>query len=112
MAIPSGWFHLSSSPRGLVVEGRGWGHGVGLVQWGAYGKAVRGWSASKILAFYYGGLRPQRYAEPGSIDVVVATGLRSMTVDPSGAGATVDGSRFDGTLRIVGGDEVTVTSSA
>jgi hypothetical protein len=33
-----------------------------------------------------------------------------MTVDPSRAGATVDGRRSDGTLRIVGGDEVTVTS--
>ena len=33
------------------------GHGVGMVQWGAYGKARRGLSASQILAFYYGGLR-------------------------------------------------------
>ena len=112
VAIPSGWFHLSAGSRGLAVDGRGWGHGVGMVQWGAYAKAARGWSTSKILAFYYGGLRPQRYAEPGTLDVVVASGLRSMTVDPSAAGATVDGSRFDGTLRIVGGDEVTVTSPA
>ena len=112
VAIPSGWFHLSSGSHGLVADGRGWGHGVGMVQWGAYGKAARGWSASKILAFYYGGLRPQRYAEPGTLDVVVATGLRSMTVDPSKAGATVNRSTFDGTLRLVGGAEVTVTSSA
>ncbi len=40
--VPSGWFTLSASPRGLVIDGRGWGHGVGMVQWGAYGKAVRG----------------------------------------------------------------------
>jgi SpoIID/LytB domain protein len=110
--IPSGWFTVSSGLRGLVVGGRGWGHGVGMVQWGAYGKASRGWSASKILAFYYGGLIPQRYPEPGTMQVVVATGLRSMTVDPSRAGGSI-GDRTLGQrkLRIVGGDQVTVSSS-
>ena len=27
----------------LVVTGHGWGHGVGLSQWGAYGYALHGW---------------------------------------------------------------------
>lgn len=40
----------------LVVEGRGWGHGDGLSQVGAYGYAVRfGWDWQRILAHYYGG---------------------------------------------------------
>jgi len=34
-------------------EGHGFGHGVGLCQWGAEGKARRGWSSSRILKFYY-----------------------------------------------------------
>lgn len=34
-------------------SGRGFGHGVGLCQWGAQGKATRGWSATRILNFYY-----------------------------------------------------------
>ncbi len=113
VTIPSGWFGMSSATRGLVVDGRGWGHGVGMVQWGAYGKAALGWSASKILAFYYGGLTPKRYPEPGTMKVVIATGLQSMTVDPSGLGATIGGRELPkGKLRIVGGAEVTVTSSA
>jgi stage II sporulation protein D len=108
--IPSGWFGLSGGRRALIVEGRGWGHGVGMVQWGAYGKAVRGWSTRRILAFYYGGLSPRPYPEPGTMQVVIATGLRSMWVRPSRAGATIEG-RTLGTrkLRISGGERVTVT---
>jgi len=34
-------------------RGRGYGHGVGLSQWGAEDKARRGWTARRILAFYY-----------------------------------------------------------
>jgi stage II sporulation protein D len=44
--------------RGDAIEftdGRGFGHGVGLCQWGAQGKALKGWSAEQILAFYYPG---------------------------------------------------------
>jgi stage II sporulation protein D len=36
-------------------DGQGFGHGVGLSQWGAEEKASRGASAEDILAFYYPG---------------------------------------------------------
>jgi stage II sporulation protein D len=36
-------------------SGRGYGHGVGLCQWGAKGMAEQGYSARKILEFYYPG---------------------------------------------------------
>jgi stage II sporulation protein D len=39
----------------FVVTGRGWGHGVGMSQWGAYGFASRGWTYDRILAHYYRG---------------------------------------------------------
>ena len=38
-------------------DGRGFGHGVGICQWGAQGKAARGWTAEQILAFYYPGAK-------------------------------------------------------
>lgn len=41
-------------------DGRGFGHGVGLCQWGAEGKAERGWKAQQILAFYYPGAVPTK----------------------------------------------------
>lgn len=47
--------------RGVVFEnGRGFGHGVGLCQWGAQGKAERGLSAKEILDFYYPGAKTFR----------------------------------------------------
>jgi stage II sporulation protein D len=36
-------------------NGKGFGHGVGLCQWGAQGKAQRGWTSRQILSFYYPG---------------------------------------------------------
>jgi stage II sporulation protein D len=40
----------------VVIDGRGWGHGVGLSQYGAYGFALReGRDHSFILAHYYTG---------------------------------------------------------
>ncbi len=39
----------------FVVQGHGWGHGVGLCQWGAAELARRGWTAAQILAYYYPG---------------------------------------------------------
>ena len=39
----------------VVFTGRGWGHGVGMCQVGAYGMAVRGSTYREILAHYYSG---------------------------------------------------------
>ena len=44
----------------VTLYGRGWGHGVGLSQWGAKAMADRGWSAEKILEFYYPGTAIQK----------------------------------------------------
>ena len=45
----------SSAKSVLVLDGHGWGHGLGMSQWGAYGYAKHGWSYSRILAHYYTG---------------------------------------------------------
>jgi len=87
--VPSKWFSTSNSGSSVVLTGRGWGHGVGMVQWGAYGKALRGVSYQDILADYYGGLRPVEYSEPSEIRIGIAVGLSSVTVQPSGD-VTVD----------------------
>jgi stage II sporulation protein D len=41
--------------NGWVFSGRGYGHGVGMCQWGADGMAKRGKSFGEILARYYPG---------------------------------------------------------
>jgi stage II sporulation protein D len=43
-------------PAGWLFTGRGWGHGVGLCQVGAYGMALRGHSYRDILLHYYTGV--------------------------------------------------------
>src|SRR4051812_17659042 len=45
----------ASGATKLVVTGHGWGHGVGMSQWGAYGYAKHGWRYDRILAHYYPG---------------------------------------------------------
>jgi stage II sporulation protein D len=38
---------------GYLFSGRGWGHGVGLCQWGAKGMAEKGMDYHSILKYYY-----------------------------------------------------------
>ncbi|HEX3805781.1 MAG TPA: SpoIID/LytB domain-containing protein [Gaiellaceae bacterium] len=46
---------VSTAPTVLAFSGHGWGHGLGMSQWGAYGYAQHGWTYDKILAHYYTG---------------------------------------------------------
>ena len=50
-----------SAPAGsgalLVFSGHGWGHGVGMSQYGAYGYALHSWTYQQILAHYYPGTK-------------------------------------------------------
>jgi stage II sporulation protein D len=46
--------------REFVFTGRGWGHGVGMCQVGAYGLAKQGWSAEQIIKAYYTGVELTR----------------------------------------------------
>ena len=41
---------------GFVFIGRGWGHGVGMCQYGAYGLAKQGLNVEQILKTYYTGI--------------------------------------------------------
>ncbi len=45
----------SPSPGGeaYVFSGRGYGHGLGMSQWGAYARAAAGQTMEQIIAFYY-----------------------------------------------------------
>ena len=48
---------LGSGPdRRWTFYGRGWGHGVGMDQTGAYGYALEGWTFEQILKHYYQGI--------------------------------------------------------
>lgn len=51
--IRSPLFSIESMGDMFLIDGHGWGHGVGLCQWGAAELARRGFSAEEILAWYY-----------------------------------------------------------
>ncbi|MFO8232055.1 MAG: SpoIID/LytB domain-containing protein [Longimonas sp.] len=53
--LKSTWFEARRSGSRYVFAGRGYGHGVGLSQWGAHGMANEGRSYRDILGFYYQG---------------------------------------------------------
>jgi stage II sporulation protein D len=44
----------------FVLKGRGYGHGVGMSQWGAYGFAKKGRSYRQILGHYFSGTKISR----------------------------------------------------
>jgi stage II sporulation protein D len=59
-ALPSLWFTVSVEGEAAVFRGRGSGHGVGLCQWGARGRAARGETYQQILGHYYPGAEIRR----------------------------------------------------
>ncbi|WP_186481582.1 SpoIID/LytB domain-containing protein [Synechococcus sp. NOUM97013] len=53
----------------LEAQGRGFGHGVGMSQWGAHGLALKGADFREILRHYYRGaqIRPYRPSDDPSV---------------------------------------------
>ncbi len=61
--VRSTYFDVRPSPRGIKILGRGFGHGVGMCQWGASGMAEAGRSYTEILKHYYRGAELHRAYE-------------------------------------------------
>jgi stage II sporulation protein D len=77
----------SAAPAALVVTGHGWGHGLGLAQWGTYGYAKHGWTYDAILAHYYSGTTLGA-APVSTVRVLLASGRRVTLSAPAGATVT------------------------
>jgi stage II sporulation protein D len=61
--LPSTLFEVRDIGNRLEFQGRGFGHGVGMCQWGARGMAEAHHSAPEILAHYYPGAELHRLYE-------------------------------------------------
>ena len=89
----------------FIVTGHGWGHGVGMSQYGAYGFAQKGWSYSKIVLHYYEGT--QLGAAPVSrVRVLLAAGAKSLKLGSAGEFKVRDGT---GVLHTVAAGTQTLT---
>jgi stage II sporulation protein D len=75
----------------FVLAGGGWGHGVGMSQWGAYGQAKAGRDYRQILSTYYRGTAMGAAPETllRRVRVLVGDGLASASV--GGVAAVFDG---------------------
>lgn len=66
----------------VTFHGRGYGHGVGMSQHGARGRALDGQTASEILAHYYQGTTEGAIATSTRVRVRVLTGFRASSTRP------------------------------
>lgn len=81
--VPSTRFVAHTEGDVVVLQGGGYGHLVGMSQYGALGKALRGMGTDDILAAYYGGLRSVAIDPaqlPSTIRVAVALDHGAVTV--------------------------------
>lgn len=73
----------------FLIDGRGWGHGVGMSQYGARGYAEAGWGYERILKHYYRGTQLQLVpARP--VRVLLAEGKTAVKIGSSKPFKVVD----------------------
>jgi SpoIID/LytB domain protein len=87
--LPSERFVIQTDRKRVLVFGRGWGHGVGMSQWGAYGLAQTGVSFDEILRHYYTDTSIGTVPTEIPIEVGLAYGRQSVAA--VGAFSIVDG---------------------
>jgi stage II sporulation protein D len=114
-AAPSA--RATTQETAFTITGRGWGHGIGMSQWGAYGFAKNGWKYQAILKHYYTGIDFATLGNPvvrirlrSGVNAVKVTCPNEFTAtDGSGsltipAGSTATTTYADGSYRVVAGD--------
>jgi SpoIID/LytB domain protein len=69
-------------PASVTFYGRGWGHGVGLSQYGARGRALAGQNAAAIIAHYYKGTTLGPLSGSPSVRVLVLDNFAASAASP------------------------------
>jgi stage II sporulation protein D len=81
----------------FLFRGHGFGHGVGMSQYGAYGYAENGWTYDQILAHYYPGTTLGQ-APLSTIRVLLADRRKALTISSPLPFTVVDGTGATHTL--------------
>jgi stage II sporulation protein D len=89
---------VSAGGATFVVTGRGWGHGVGMSQWGALGFARRGFSYERIVGHYYPGTVLTR-APVSRVRVLLVEGRSQLTISSASSFRVRDGAGKTHVLR-------------
>jgi stage II sporulation protein D len=90
----------------FVIRGGGWGHGVGLSQYGALGYAQHGAGYRQILAHYYTGTGLGHLTSDPTIRVLVHDGAAAFSGAASAAGKHLDPARTYGVRALADGTMV------
>ena len=107
---PSTVVETYTRPAGtsFSLSGRGYGHGLGMSQYGAYGAAQKGLTSAQILAFYYPGTtRSTTVGNPTirvRLSALGSSGTRlvhqtGLTVTDGSRTVTLSGTNTDGSVR-------------
>ncbi len=83
LGLRSRLFDIRSTPQGFAFVGSGYGHGVGMSQWGARELARRGASYQRILARFYPGARLEAW-QSERVASRAAPGERQSPASPGG----------------------------
>jgi stage II sporulation protein D len=81
----------------FLVSGHGYGHGVGMGQWGAQGYAKQGYTYDAVLDAYYPGTTLGQ-TDATSIRVLLASGKKTLTISSKKPITIEDGDGIDHTL--------------
>jgi stage II sporulation protein D len=79
----SEWYSATVSGADLEIRGRGYGHGVGLCQAGAFEMATEGRSDREILSFYFPGTVPGITPAGDGWQKINGAGWTLLTTDPA-----------------------------
>lgn len=98
-APASGLQYVAPAKSGalFLVSGHGYGHGVGMGQWGAQGYAKQGYTYDQILGAYYPGTTLGQTATT-SIRVLLASGKKKLLISSKKQIDVEDGDGIDHTL--------------
>ena len=68
------------APANFAFSGSGWGHGIGMSQWGAYAMATEGKTAAEILTYYFSGTNIGPAVDDADLWVSLQNRIRSLTL--------------------------------
>src|SRR4051812_49730951 len=92
----------ASAADRLVIRGAGFGHGIGMSQYGAYGYAKHGFTYDKILGHYFSETALAQISPAPAVRVLLRTGSSA---------ATFTGAAKAGTRTLQPGSTYSVTKS-
>ncbi len=69
-----------TAPANFAFSGSGWGHGIGMSQWGAYAMANAGKTAAEILTYYFSGTEIGPAVDDADVWVSLQNRIRSLTL--------------------------------